>query len=94
MQLESGKLIREEGEGQVVPGTPEGCGFGLGFCGISFLLLTSLKASSPASLEECCATLSLQVAPCTADLDSSRDWKPGGISLTCTRQPASGRGVF
>lgn len=43
MRLESGDLvIREEGEGQAVLGTAEGRGFGLGFCGISFLLLTSL----------------------------------------------------
>lgn len=62
--LESGDLvIWEESEGQVVLGTPEGCGFGPGFCGISCHFSTQPGG-------ECYAAFLLQVAPCTADLDS------------------------
>lgn len=93
--LGSGSLvIREEGEGPVVLGTPEGCGFGPGFCGTLNVppMGLPLKASSSPILPGCCAALSLQVAPCAADLNSPRDWEPAGISSPA--QPASGGAKF
>lgn len=83
--LESGDLvIWEESEGQVVLGTPEGPGFlfGSGFCGISNHLSTQ-----PGGV--CYAAIRLQVALCTVDLGSPRDWEP-----LCPREPSPGGSIF
>lgn len=84
--LGSGNLVlKEEGEGPVVLGTPEECGLGPGFYGNLNVPPVGLPLEACSSPSRpgwwCCAALSLQVAPCTADVNSPRDWQVDVLSL-------------